>query len=54
MDKSNVRAKGQGERLKVKVTEVKAIFAPIWSFQDNNSSFEFTDGYKMMHIAWIK
>ena len=40
------------KRSKVKVTEVKANFASIWAFQDHNSSFKFTDGYEMMHIAW--
>ena len=33
-----VQAKGQGQSLKVKVTEVKTNFAPIWAFPDRNSS----------------
>ena len=35
--KSDVRAKGQGQRSKVKVTETKTNFAPIWAFPDSNS-----------------
>ena len=38
IDKSDVHAKGQGQRSKVKVKEVKTNFAPIWAFQDCNSS----------------
>ena len=38
IDKSDVHAKGEGQRSKVKVTEVKTNFAPIWGFLDRNSS----------------
>ena len=38
IDKSDDHAKGQGQRSKVKVTEVKTNFAPIWWFPDCNSS----------------
>ena len=38
VDKSNVHAKGQGHKSKVKVTEVQANFAQIWAFPDHNSS----------------
>ena len=37
-DQSDVHAKGQGQRSKVKVTEVKRNFAPICVFLDRNSS----------------
>ena len=52
-DESDVHAKGQGQRSKVKVTEVKKIvkFDPDWAFPDC-IQFEFTNGYKMMHKAW--
>ena len=38
MDKSNVHAKGQGHKSKVKIKEVKANFSQIWVFMDHNSS----------------
>ena len=38
IDKSDVHAKDQGRRSKVKVTEVKINFALIWAFADCNSS----------------
>ena len=38
IDRSDVHAKGRGQRSKVKVTEVKTNFAPIWAFPDHNSS----------------
>ena len=40
-DRSDVHAKGQGQRSKVKVKEVKKIvkFYPDWAFPDCNSSF---------------
>ena len=38
MDTSGVHAKGSGQKSKVKVTEVKANFAPSWPFADHNSS----------------
>ena len=38
IDKSDVDARGEGQRLKVKVTEVKANFTPIWAFQDHNNN----------------
>ena len=39
IDRSDVHAKSQGQRSKVKVTEVKTIFAQIWAFPDCNSSY---------------
>ena len=41
IDKSNVHARGQGQRSKVKVTRDKKIanFDPNWAFPDCNSSF---------------
>ena len=42
-DKSEVHAKGQGQRSKVKVTEVKT--------QLSRFQFEFTYGDEMMHKA---
>ena len=44
IDKSDVHAKGQGQRSKVKVTEIKTNFAPIWAFPDCNSRLN-------LHIA---
>ena len=38
IDRSDVRAKGHSQKSKVKVTEVKTNFAPIWLFPDHNSS----------------
>ena len=38
MDKSKVHAKGQGQRSKVKVTEVQTNFDLNWAFPDSNSS----------------
>ena len=38
IDRSDVHAEGQGQKSKVKVTEVKTNFAPIWVFPENNSS----------------
>ena len=38
IDKSDVHAKGQGQRSNVKVTEVKTNFAPVWAFPDHYSS----------------
>ena len=35
-DKRDVHEKGQGQKWKVKVTEVKANFAPIGAFPDHN------------------
>ena len=46
------KVKVRGQMSKVKITEVKANFAQIWMFPDRISSFKFTDGYEMMHIAW--
>ena len=37
MDKRDFHAQGQGQMSKVKVTEFKANFAPIWAFPDHNS-----------------
>ena len=52
-DRGDVHGRGQSQMWKVKVTEVKATFAPIWAFPNCNSSeFEFTDGCEMMHMAW--
>ena len=52
IDRSDVYAQGQGQRSKVKVTEVKTRFALFWVFPEGNSSLNFTDGYKMMHKTW--
>ena len=38
IDKSDAIAKGQGQKSKVKVTEVKPNLAPIWAFSDPNFS----------------
>ena len=38
IDKGDVHSKGQYQRSKVKVTEIKTNFAPIWVFSDPNSS----------------
>ena len=38
IDRSDVHAKGQGQRSKVKVTKVKTNIAPTWVFPDRNSS----------------
>ena len=38
IDKSDVHSKGQGQKSKVKVMEVKTNFAPIWAIPDCNSS----------------
>ena len=46
----DVHAKGQGQKSKVKNTEVKTKFAPIWAFPDCNSSVDYA--YEMMHKAW--
>ena len=37
IDRSDARAKGQGHRSKVMVTQVKINFVPIWAFPDRNS-----------------
>ena len=37
-DRSDVHAKGQGQRSKVQVTEVYINFAPIRAFPDRNSN----------------
>ena len=52
IDKSDVHAKSQGQRSKDKVKELKINFNQIWAFRDWNSSFDFTDGYEIMHKAW--
>ena len=49
IDNSDVHAKSQGQRSKGKVKELKRNLTQIWSFLDRNSSFEFTDGYEIMH-----
>ena len=38
IDKNDVIAKGQGQRSKVNVTEVKENFASIWAFPGRKSS----------------
>ena len=38
IDKNDVHAKGQYQRSKAKVADVKTIFAPIWAFLNRNSS----------------
>ena len=38
IDKSDVRVKAQGQSSNIKVTEVKANFAPVWAFPDSKSS----------------
>ena len=48
-DKSDSHAKGQGQRSKVKVTEVKTPFS---RFRTVTIQFEFTYGSETMHIAW--
>ena len=51
--KSDIHAKGQGRRSKVKVTEVKTNFAQILSFLDYNSSLNLQIyDYEIMHKAW--
>ena len=52
IDKSDVHVKSQGQRSKGRVKELKRNFTQIWAFPDQNSSFEFTDGYEIMHKAW--
>ena len=52
IDKSDVHAKSQGQRFKGKVKGAQKKFYPNLGFLDRNSSFEFTDGYKIMHKAW--
>ena len=44
-DRSDVHARGQGQRSKIKVTEVK-------TFPDCNSSLNSPSCYEMMHKAW--
>ena len=51
INKSYVHAKSQGQRSKVMVKELKRNLTQIWAFLDRNSSFEFTDGYEIMHKA---
>ena len=51
IDKSDVHVKSQGQRSKGRVKELKRNFTQIWAFPDQNSSFEFTDGYEIMHKA---
>ena len=45
IDKSD-HAKGQSQMSKVKVTEVKTNFAPIWAFPDCNLSLNLHMGMK--------
>ena len=49
IDKSNVHARGQGQRSKVKVTGDKK--SPILT-QIGRFRTEFTNGYEMTHKAW--
>ena len=52
IDNHDEHVRGQGQKSKVKATEVKANFAPIWFLSGPELQFEFTDGYEMKHIAW--
>ena len=45
IDRSDVHATGPGQRLKVKVTEIKTVSGP-------SPQLEFTYGDEMMHKAW--
>ena len=47
IDKSDVHAKRQGQKSKVKVTEVKTNFAPIWAFPARNSSLNLQMATKL-------
>ena len=48
IDRRDVHAKGQGQRSKIKVTEV----IPFSRFRTVTDQFEFTYSNKMMHKAW--
>ena len=39
IDRRDVHAKGEGQKSKIDVTEVKTNFTPIWALPDRNSSF---------------
>ena len=52
IDKSDVHAKGQGQRSKVKVTEIRTNFAPIWAFLVPNSILNSGDGDEVVHKVW--
>ena len=55
IDKTDVHARGQGQRSKVKVTEVKIFwFWPKLGASGLYLQFEFTNGDEMMHKAWSR
>ena len=55
IDKSNVHAKGHGQRSMVKITEVKTHFASTWAFPGCNSSLNLQMATKWcINLKWYR